>query len=392
MGLKHHISWAFAGLALALSPMAVTAKPRPEQKAPSVHKSMTTTDAAIARIMKLHNSPGAAVMVMRNGKVIAQKGYGLANVEHNVPVTPKTMFQTGSVAKMFTASAALRLAEQGKWKLSDPICRYLVTCPDTWKGITFDQLIRHSSGIPDYEQTSKTGELIKAVDYRKDYTDADFLRIAQDAPLTFKPGTAQEYSNTGYVVLGILINRVTGIHYSDYLTQEIFKPAGMSTARLLSDPAIVPNRAAGYEVFDGSLRNQSWNSESINSTADGSLYLSLNDYAAWIRWLPKEGANSALYKAANTIQKLADGSDNKYDGLGWVSLDDKGTRIKEKTGQWQGFRAYTFWVPTEEFAVVLLINACTVDKNGVTTDPGILESGRDIVRLYRTNSVFTVGG
>jgi CubicO group peptidase (beta-lactamase class C family) len=384
MGLTIRNLWsAFAILSLLLSPAAGFAKARQQKNEP-----VAATNAAAGKMMADHKFPGAAVMIMRKGKIIAQKGYGLANIEHKVPVTAQTMFQSGSVGKMFAASAALRLAEQGKWKLSDPICPHLSVCPDSWKAITFDQLIRHTSGIPDYEHTSKNGDIVKAIDYRKDYTDAEFLKIAQDLPLDFKPGTSQAYSNTAYVVLGILINRAAGMHYSDYLAREVFKPAGMPTARLISDTEIVPNRAAGYEIFAGKPRNQSWNSATINSTADGSLYFSLTDYAAWVRWLPKEGAGTASYKTADTINSLPNGNAVHYDGLGWVVIDDKGKRIKEKTGQWQGFRSYVFWVPSEEFAVVFLINGCVVDKDGNSTEPGILGFGREIVSQYRPGTSF----
>jgi CubicO group peptidase (beta-lactamase class C family) len=384
MGVTIRNVWsAFATLSLLLSPAAGFAKARPQK-----NEALAATDATVAKMMADYKIPGAAVLVMRKEKIIAQKGYGLANIEHQVPVTAQTMFQSGSVGKIFTSSAALRLAEQGKWKLTDPICPHLPQCPNNWKAITFDQLIRHTSGIADWEHAGKQGEIVKALDYRKDYTDAEFLKIAQDLPLGFEPGTDQAYSNTAYVVLGILINRAAGMHYSDYLAREVFKPADMPTARLLSDADIVPNRAAGYEIFEGKLRNQSWNSTSINSTADGSLYFSLNDYAAWIRWLPKEGVVTTNYKTADGLDTLPNAKPVRYDGLGWVAVDDKGKRIKEKTGQWQGFRSYVFWVPSEEFAVVFLINGCVVDKDGNSTEPGILGFGRALVSQYRPQTVF----
>jgi CubicO group peptidase (beta-lactamase class C family) len=384
MGVTRRNLWsAFAALSLLLSPAAGFAKARPQRKEP-----IAATNTAVAKIMADYKFPGAALLVMRKGEIIAQKGYGLANIEHGAPVTSQTMFQSGSVGKIFTASAAMRLAEQGKWKLTDPICPHLPQCPGSWKEITFDQLIRHTSGIADWEHAGKQGEIVKALDYRKDYSDADFLKIAQSLPLDFQPGTDQSYSNTAYVVLGIAINRAAGMHYSEYLAHEVFTPAGMPTARLLSDVDIVPNRAAGYEIFQSQIRNQSWNSASINSTADGSLYLSLNDYASWIRWLPKESVNRPEYEAANRLSILPNGNAVRYDGLGWVAVDEKGKRIKEKTGQWQGFRSYVFWVPDEEFAVVFLINGCVVDKDGNSTEPGILDFGRALVSQYRPQTGF----
>ena len=354
------------------------------------HSAAAAPDASVAKMMADHKFPGAAVLVMRGGKIIFQKGYGFANVEHKVPVTPQTMFQTGSVGKIFTSLALERLAEQGKWKLDDPICPHLPQCPDSWKAIIFDQLVRHTSGIPDWEHKGKTGEIVTAIKYRTDYSDADFLRIAQGLPLNFAPGTGQFYSNTAYVIAAVLINLAAGMHYSEYLSREIFKPAGMPTARILSDADIVPNRAAGYEIYQGKIRNQSWNSASINSTADGSLYFSLNDYAAWFRSMGRNPRTTTAHKYADRVVTLPSGKRVKY-ATGWTVIDEKGKRLQEKTGQWQGFRAYTFWVPSEDFAVVLLINGCVVDEDGNATDPGISQFGQAIVSHFRTGTDFSAG-
>src|SRR6185436_15001395 len=138
-------------------------------------------------------------------------------------------------------------------------------------------LLTHTSGIPDYTEG--------AIDYRRDYTEDEMARLAYPLPLEFVPGTRWSYSNTGYLLLGVVIHRASGTFYGDLLRQRVFRPLGMMTARVISEADIVPHRAAGYELVDGELKNQDWVAPSINTTADGSLYLSLQDYIAWDRGL-----------------------------------------------------------------------------------------------------------
>ena len=214
--------------------------------------------------MQRQHIPGLSLLVARKGEIVLAKGYGLANVELRVPVEPETVFQSGSVGKQFTATAVMMLVEEGKLKLDAPITDYLTDAPIAWKQVTIRELLSHTAGFGDYPEK---------FDFRKDYTEAEELRIIGGIPLAFYPGTKWSYSNLGYVTLGILIHRVTGEFYGDFLQKRIFGPLGMTSTRVINEADIIPHRAAGYRLVGGQLKNQEWVSPTVNTTADGSLVL-----------------------------------------------------------------------------------------------------------------------
>ncbi|HEU4932799.1 MAG TPA: serine hydrolase domain-containing protein, partial [Pyrinomonadaceae bacterium] len=216
--------------------------------------------------MQAQQIPGIALAVVRDGKIVLARGYGLANVEHQVPVKPETIFQSGSTGKQFTATAVMMLVEEGKLSLEDKITKYFTDAPESWGNITVRHLLTHTSGMTDYPPD---------FDMRRDYTEDDLLQRIKAIPLAFQPGEKWSYSNLAYVTLGILIHKVSGKFYGDFLQERVFKPLDMSTARIISEADIVPNRAAGYRVANGQLKNQNWVSPSLNTTADGALYLTV---------------------------------------------------------------------------------------------------------------------
>jgi CubicO group peptidase (beta-lactamase class C family) len=194
-------------------------------------------DAYIKTEMEKQKIPGVALAVVRDGKIILAKGYGLANVEHQIPVKPETIFQSGSMGKQFTATAVMMLMEDGKLNLDDKIAKYISDVPPAWANITVRHLLTHTSGMTDYPA---------GFDFRRDYTEEELLKRIKAVPLAFQPGEKWSYSNLAYVTLGILIHKVSGQFYGDFLRDRVFKPLDMSTARVISEEAIVPNRAAGY--------------------------------------------------------------------------------------------------------------------------------------------------
>src|SRR5271169_6554565 len=199
--------------------------------------------------MEREHIPGVSLLVSRGGKIVQAEGFGLANVELQVPVKPETVFQSGSVGKQFTATGVMMLVEEGKVGLDDPLTKYFADAPPTWKNVTVRELLSHTAGFGDYP---------KDFDMRKDWTEAEELKLIESIPLAYPPGTKWEYSNFGYVTLGILIHRVTGEFYGDFLQQRIFQPLGMSSTRIISEADIVSNRAAGYRLVKGELKNQEW--------------------------------------------------------------------------------------------------------------------------------------
>jgi CubicO group peptidase (beta-lactamase class C family) len=199
----------------------------------------TRVDEYVTSEMQKERIPGLSLAVIKDGQIILAKGYGLANVELQVPAKPETVFQSGSMGKQFTATAVMMLVEEGKLSLDDKITKYFTDAPASWQNITVRHLLTHTAGTTDYPRD---------FDLRRDYTEAELLRRAQAIPLTFQPGEKWSYSNLGYVVLGILIHKVSGEFYGDFLQERVFQPLGMTTARIISESDIVPNRAGGYRL------------------------------------------------------------------------------------------------------------------------------------------------
>ena len=194
-----------------------------------------------------HDIPGLALLVVQDGKVTRMTGYGLANVEHEIPVTQQTIFQSGSVGKMFTAAGLLLLAEDGKVSLDDSLAKHFPGAPSAWHRMTVRHLLSHTSGMHDYDLVAKgDGSGGDTLDLRRDYDEDELLASMMGEPLDFEPGSQWSYSNSGYVVAGVLISKITGKHWSEFLTERVFLPAGMKTTSTISERRIVKHRSGGY--------------------------------------------------------------------------------------------------------------------------------------------------
>jgi CubicO group peptidase (beta-lactamase class C family) len=305
-------------------------------------------DYVHAEMAKQH-VPGLALLVSRGGTIIRAQGYGLASVELQVPVKPETIFQSGSVGKQFTATAVMMLVEEGKIGLEDPLTKYFPEAPAAWKQVTIRELLSHTAGFTDYP---------KDFDMRKDYTEADLIKIVESIPLAYPPGTSWAYSNLGFLTLGIVIHKVSGQFYGDFLQERIFRPLGMGTTRIISEADIIPNRSAGYRLVKGELKNQEWVSPSLNTTADGALYFSILDLAKWDAALYTE----KLLKRSSleqmwTIAKLSNGKPNSGDyGFGWFIENKNGHHVVEHEGAWQGFETQISRYVDDKLTVVVLTN------------------------------------
>ena len=308
----------------------------------------TRVDRVVKAAMSTYKIPGVSLAVLRNGKIILLKSYGLANVEHQVPVKPETIFQSGSIGKQFTAAAIMILAQENKLSLDDKVSKYFPDAPASWKDITVWNLLTHTSGLGDYPPD---------IDLRRDYTEEQFFDSFKKAPLEFAPGTNWNYSNVGYVTLGILIRKVTGKYYGDFLQERVFRPLGMTTARVISEEDIISNRASGYRLVNGELKNQEWVSPSTNSTADGSLYFSILDMAKWDAALYTD---TPLTQASRnriwTPAQLSDGTTKGY-GFGWHILDLHGHRLIVHGGAWQGFKTHILRFMDTKLTIIFLTNS-----------------------------------
>jgi len=299
----------------------------------------TKVDEAVTALMREQKIPGTAIAIVRDGKIIKATGYGLANVELNVPVTPQTIFQAGSTGKQFLATAILLLAEEGKLTLDDSVTKYFPEAPQSWKPITIRHLLAHTSGLPDVWGETVEGLYTNAlVDMHRDYTEDELLHVYLKQQLKFQPGEKWEYSNTGYQILGFLIRRLTGKSHSDFIRERIFQPLGMDTAQVITEANIVPNRSAGYILVKGELKNQEWIAPSLNTTADGPYYMTVLDLAKWDAALYTEKIlkRSSLEQMWTTQAKLNNGKTYPY-GLGWFLAEANGHRLTYHTGGNQGF-------------------------------------------------------
>ncbi len=299
--------------------------------------------------------PGMSVAVLRGDSLLLARGYGYANVEHHVPATDSTVYEVGSVSKQFTAAAVVMLSEQGRLSLEDPIVRFLPEGSAMWQRVTIRHLLTHTSGIS--EDTT--------LDWRRDYSESEFVRSAAAQPLDFEPGDRESYSSTGYALLGVIIHRVTGVFYGNFVQDHIFRPLGMRTARVNSGTDIVPNRAAGYYFENDTLKNQEWVSPSIGATADLGFSFSVRDLAHWAIGLSHGKVLSrAGLEASWTPARLNNGGTYPY-GFGWYLTPQRGYRRIGHSGAWQGFRANIQRYPDFDTTVIVLANLAEASAEAV---------------------------
>ena len=326
-------------------------------KLPAANDADEKVDAFVGSELERQRIPGVELGVYRGGKLTKARGYGLANVEWNAAVTPDTIFQSGSVGKQFTATAVMMLVEEGKVGLDDPVKKYFPDAPERWNDIKVHNLLSHTSGLSEYE----TGARTKAGGpfyMRLDYTEDELYKKIAEMPMDFKTGGDWAYRNTNYVLLGILIHRLTGQFYGDFLQERVFRPLGMTRTRIISEEDIIPRRAAGYQLVKGELKNQEWVSPSLNSTADGALYFTVEDLQKWDAALYTEKLlKKASLERMWTVEKLNNGKPNKANyGFGWEIDSVNGHRVIAHGGAWQGFTCYIARYVDDRLTVVALTN------------------------------------
>lgn len=334
-------------------------------------------DEFVVAEMEKQKIPGVAVAVFTADKPILMKGYGLANVEHPAPVTPASVFHSASVGKQFTAVAIMLLVEDGKLGLDSSIRTYFPDAPPGWQPITIRHLLTHTSGIADYFDAMGTNG-IAPYDSRHDYAPDELRGIFYTLPLIFDAGSDFSYSNTGYALLGFLVEKVSHQFYGDLLRDRVFLPLGMSTAAVVSESDIVPGRVAGYELVDGELKNEQWYAPT-NNTADGALYLSLLDYHAWDRALRERAILSdASWDEVYSAVRLNDGRLYPY-GFGWNIDASQGAPWYHHSGGWLGFNLLVSRYLANGITIVVLSNldlaepAIIVDGIAGIIDPGMAQ-------------------
>jgi D-alanyl-D-alanine carboxypeptidase len=304
-------------------------------------------DDYIKAQMEQHRIPGIALRIIQDGKVMKTATYGMANLELNVPVGPETVFEIGSITKQFTAAGILLLAQNGKLSVEDRISKHLKNAPAAWTNITIRHLLSHTSGIKSY--TGLTG-----FELTRHLTQEQFIRAIGEHPLEFQPGESWKYCNTGFSLLGYIIENVSGKKYWDFMSERIFRPLKMTATRERRPGDIIPNRAAGYEQTNHMWINRDYDLTDV--FAAGAIVSNIGDLTKWNATLDCDAILNASSKEQMwTATKLNNGRATKY-GFGWFIESVDGHRNVGHGGATSGFSASIQRFPDDKLAVIVLSN------------------------------------
>jgi CubicO group peptidase (beta-lactamase class C family) len=295
--------------------------------------------------------PGAAVLVTVDGRPVLKKGYGLADQETGAKITPDTVFRIASVTKQFTAVAVLQLVQQGRISLDDPLSKYVPEFNTHGKTVTIEHLLSHTSGIPSYTATEGYFDGMS-----RDMTPAGILALVADKPLDFEPGSRFDYSNTNYVLLGMIIEKASGQTYAEYIESHIARPLGLASTRYSRGDAESPRHARGYERDDSGKWVRARPLSMTQPYAAGAIESTVADLAKWTQALTDgKAVDPKLLERAWTPLKPAD-SPSEY-GYGWFIRTDAGERWIGHNGGINGFQSSAVWIPEKKVFVAILRNA-----------------------------------
>jgi CubicO group peptidase (beta-lactamase class C family) len=315
--------------------------------------------------------PGVALAVVRDGEVVHEKGYGLANLEWHLPVTTKTVFGLGSTTKPFTATAILLLEAEGKLRLDDPITQHISNLPVRYEPITVRHLLTHTSGIPNYVTRPGFWEREATIDR----TSEELVALFKDLPLDFVPGTDYSYSNSAYSLLGHLIERLSGTAYDEFVKNHVFAPLGMRDSCYLWHERLIPRRANGYARTDQGYQNARYISPTLLS-AGGGLASTLDDMLRWDRalrehqtldehWAVAERPyNAATMARMQTPVRLVGRQQRGY-GLGWGLSTYRGRSVVHHAGGVPGYSSFYGRFVEDGLSIIMLSNLAGFDAAGL---------------------------
>jgi CubicO group peptidase (beta-lactamase class C family) len=297
-------------------------------------------------------APGCAILIAKKGEIIIEKGYGIANLELNVAMKSEMVFRIGSITKQFTAISILQLVDKGKIALTDSIQKFIKDFHFKGKTITIENLLTHTSGIKGYEQID--AKIPNAM--RFDFSPKNILDSLDKLSLDFDPGTKYNYSNSNYFLLGYIIEQVTGKSYQQYLKENIFDPASLSSTFYENQTQIIPNRVNGYFYSDGKYWNSDFISMSLVYSA-GALRSSVKDLFKWHTALYNgQLVKKETFLKAITPYKFANGKQSDY-GYGFFTKNENGISSVGHGGAIDGFRAIEIYYPEQEIYMTLLFNS-----------------------------------
>jgi CubicO group peptidase (beta-lactamase class C family) len=307
-----------------------------------------STDFIVQKIMNDQKIVGLSIAVIKNGKPVVNKGYGLANAELNVPVTAKTVIRLGSVSKQFFTVAILKLQEEGKLSIDDPVHTFFPDAPETWRPIQVKHLMSHTSGL------KREGPAYKNAVIQPDLV---IIKSAYPLPLDFKTGEKYQYCNLAYFMLAEIITQISGKPWQDYIREKLFIPAGMKNSSMTDFYPIIPNRANGYMHKDGVLVN----ADAMYAVRPSGGFLSTStDMILWDKVLREK--NSILKKEnwellwKPFIKTNSDPASKNYYGFGWIIDELSGRNVVEHGGANLGFRAHYTRFVNDDLSIIIMTN------------------------------------
>ena len=308
------------------------------------------TDEFIKAEMARQKIPGLSLAVLKNGEIVKTAAYGFADIKRKIPATPETVYKTASSGKQFIASGIMLLAQEGRLSVSDPISKYLDGTPPAWSGITIRHLLTHTAGLI---------REAPGFDPFKVQPDADVIRTAYPLPLRFAPGDRWEYSNTGYFALAEIIRRVSGRPWGEFLTDKLFRPAGMLATRTTagSTSGKIANLAQGYVDNDSAREAPAW----VAVRPSGGFLSTVLDLAKWDRALYSDDILTAATRQQMwTPVTLNDGRTHPY-GFGWMLGQVRGQRLVHHSGGMPGARADIARFVDAGITIIVMMNLADVD-------------------------------
>ncbi len=325
--------------------------------APVPGKADKIDDYITAQIKRLH-VPGASLAVVRDGHITKAQGYGFANLELRSPATKETVYEIGSTSKQFTATAIMMLVEEGKVRLDDTITKYFPEAPQAWRGITIGHLLTHTSGIQNHVAVPHWLDVFRTnLAFETAPSRDELLKMFFKLPLEFQPGETWAYDNTGYYLLGIIIEKASGKSYWQFLDERVFKPLGMNATRSADPQPIVPNRASGYEWKNDHFENRpvllpaiAFSAGSLLSTVE---YMAKWDAALYTEKLLKKSSLDQMWTAPATN----DGTDAPFNyGFGWFIENYHGHRLVQHSGGTPGFSSAMYRFVSDKLTIIIRTN------------------------------------
>ncbi|MBC8098644.1 MAG: beta-lactamase family protein [Armatimonadetes bacterium] len=317
-------------------------------------------DARLQTLMSAQHIPGVALAIQQGDKLVYAGYHGFANLEHRVPVTADTVFEIASVTKLFTAQAVLQLVQTGRLTLDTRLADVLPDLPSAWHMVTVKHCLTHQSGIPNYTASTTYWDTM-----RHDKTHREVLALVDALPLNFTPGDRHAYDNTGFYLLGLLIERISGERYGAHLQRVIFAPLGMTQTQCNDYDVLLPHRAQGYVVEDGVLRNKAFYSIS-NTFSAGALVSTVPELLMWRASLFNDSIlNADLRRLWWTPHPSPAGNERDWHftlGLGWFILDSPLGQFVGHNGGIQGFASAFIHFPAADLTAIVLCNAGNINE------------------------------